>query len=75
MEELIKLGTQISRRRELLKLTQQDVAAATEISDATVRFIEKGRPGVSIHNWMKVCDFLGLEIQVLNKKMSDTKIS
>jgi DNA-binding XRE family transcriptional regulator len=74
MEKLIKLGVQMSRRREFLKLTQQDVATATALSDATVRFIEKGKRGVSIGNWMKVCDLLGLEIQVLNKKMSDTKV-
>jgi DNA-binding XRE family transcriptional regulator len=73
MDILIKLGLQITKRREVLKLTQQDVAAATGISDTTVRFIEKGKPGVAIANWIKVADMLGLEIQVLNKKMSDNK--
>ncbi len=73
MDELIKLGQQITKRRELLKLTQQEVAAVTSLSDTTVRFIEKGKPGVAIANWMKVADMLGLELQVLNKKMSDDK--
>jgi DNA-binding XRE family transcriptional regulator len=73
MDILIKLGLQITKRREVLKLTQQDVAAATGISDTTVRFIEKGKPGVAIANWIKVADMLGLKIQVLNKKMSDNK--
>jgi hypothetical protein len=38
-----------------------------------VRFIEKGKPGVAIANWIKVADMLGLQLQVLNKKMSDDK--
>ncbi|HMT96411.1 MAG TPA: helix-turn-helix transcriptional regulator [Ferruginibacter sp.] len=73
MEHLKKLGEQITKRRELLSLTQKDVATAVNLSDATIRFIERGRPGVSIANWIKVADLLGLEIQVLNKKMSAEK--
>jgi len=63
MDSLIKLGAQITKRRELLKLTQQDVAAAIGISDTTVRFIEKGKPGVAIANWIKVANMIGLELQ------------
>jgi transcriptional regulator with XRE-family HTH domain len=73
MNILLKLGEQVTKRREFLKLTQQDVAAVTGLSDATVRFIEKGRPGVAIANWIKVADMLGLELQLLNKKMSTEK--
>jgi len=73
MEHLIKLGEQVTKRRELLKLTQQEVAAVTGLSDTTVRFIEKGKPGVAIANWMKVANMLGLELQILNKKMGDDK--
>lgn len=73
MEHLKKLGEQITKRRELLSLTQKDVATAVNLSDATIRFIERGRPGVSIANWIKVADLLGLEIQVLNKKMCAEK--
>lgn len=73
MEHLKKLGEQITKRRELLSLSQKDVATAVNLSDATIRFIERGRPGVSIANWIKVADLLGLEIQVLNKKMSAEK--
>jgi DNA-binding XRE family transcriptional regulator len=73
MKSLIKLGQQITKRRDLLKLTQQEVATITGLSDTTVRFIEKGKPGVAIANWIKVADMLGLELQVLNKKMSNDK--
>ena len=73
MEHLKKLGEQITKRRELLSLTQKDVATAVNLSNTTIQFIERGRPGVSIANWIKVADLLGLEIQVLNKKMSAEK--
>ncbi len=68
MEQLIKLGKQIANRREQLRQTQLDIAAIAGISDATVRFIEKGRPGVSIANWVKVADIVGLDLSLTTKK-------
>jgi transcriptional regulator with XRE-family HTH domain len=75
MEHLINLGKQITVRREQLKLTQLDLAAIAGISDATVRFIEKGRTGVSIANWIKVANIVGLDFSLTTKKMSDEKRS
>jgi transcriptional regulator with XRE-family HTH domain len=75
MEQIIKLGKQITNRREQLKLTQLDLATIAGISDATVRFIEKGRPGVSIANWVKVANIVGLDLTLTTKKMSDEKRS
>lgn len=71
MEELIKLGQQITKRREQLKLTQLDIAGIAGLSDATIRCIEKGKPGVSIANWIKVSNIVGLDLILNNKKMSD----
>ncbi len=71
MENLIKLGKQIESRRVQLKLTQLDIAAIVGISDNTVRFIEKGRPGVSISNWIKVAGIVGFDLSLTTKKMSD----
>jgi DNA-binding XRE family transcriptional regulator len=71
MEQLIKLGKQVANRREQLRLTQLDIAAIASISDATVRFIEKGKPGVSIANWLKVAGIVGLDLSLTTKKMSD----
>jgi DNA-binding XRE family transcriptional regulator len=71
MEQLIKLGKQIANRREQLRLTQLDIAAIAGISDTTVRFIEKGKPGVSIANWVKVAGIVGLDLNLTTKKMSD----
>ncbi len=71
MEQLIKLGKQVANRREQLRLTQLDIATIAGISDATVRFIEKGKPGVSITNWVKVAGIVGLDLSLTTKKMSD----
>ena len=71
MEQLIKVGQQINKRREQLKLTQLDLAEITNLSDATIRSIEKGKPTVAIGNWVKVADILGMDIVLQTKKMSD----
>jgi transcriptional regulator with XRE-family HTH domain len=71
MEQLIKLGQQINKRREQLKLSQLDLAEITQLSDATIRSIEKGRPTVAIGNWVKVADVLGMDVVFQTKKMSD----
>ena len=71
MEQLTKLGQQIDKRREQLKLSQWDLAEITQLSDATIRSIEKGRPTVAIGNWVKVADVLGMDVVLQTKKMSD----
>jgi ribosome-binding protein aMBF1 (putative translation factor) len=71
MEQLTKLGQQINKRREQLKLSQWDLAEITQLSDATIRSIEKGRPTVAIGNWVKVADVLGMDVVLQTKKMSD----
>ena len=73
MEQLIQLGKQITSRREQLKLTQLDIATITSLSDATIRFIEKGKPGVSIASWVKVAGIVGLDLSLTTKKMSDER--
>jgi DNA-binding XRE family transcriptional regulator len=73
MEQITKLGKLITSRREQLRLTQLDLATIAGISDATVRFIEKGRPGVSIANWVKVANIVGLDFSLTTKKMSDER--
>lgn len=71
MEQLIKVGQQINKRREQLKLSQLDLAEITNLSDATIRSIEKGKPTVAIGNWVKVADILGMDIVLQTKKMSN----
>ena len=72
MEEILKkIGVKLVQRREQLGLTQKDVASITGLSDTTIRYLEKGKPGVALGNLAKVADFLGLELLLLNKKMSN----
>lgn len=71
MEQLVKLGQQINKRREQLRLSQWDMAEITQLSDATIRAIEKGKPTVAMGNWIKVADVLGLEVVLQAKRMSD----
>jgi DNA-binding XRE family transcriptional regulator len=71
MEQLVKLGQQINKRREQLRLSQWDMAEITQLSDATIRAIEKGKPTVAMGNWIKVADVLGVEVVLQAKRMSD----
>ncbi len=71
MEQLTKLGQQINKRRELLKLSQLDLAEITQLSDATIRSIEKGKPTVAMGNWVNVADVLGMDVVLQTKNMSD----
>ncbi len=71
MESLVLLGRYITRRRDFLRLRQKGLATLSGISDATLRAIETGKPGVAIQNWIKVADILGLEMVLQTKKMSD----
>jgi DNA-binding XRE family transcriptional regulator len=73
MEQITKLSEKIISKRNQLGLTQMDVAGLTGLSDATIRFIEKAKEGVSIANWIKVADVLGMELHLLGKKMSAEK--
>ncbi len=73
MKKLTELGALISRSRESSRLTQKDLALLAGISDATLRAIEWGKPGVAIQNWVKIADVLGFELQLTVKNRSDEK--
>jgi DNA-binding XRE family transcriptional regulator len=71
MEKILKLGKLIEEKRIEQNLTQKDLASIAQISDTTLRMIEKGKPTVAIGNWVKVADILGMDITLIIKKMSD----
>jgi DNA-binding XRE family transcriptional regulator len=71
MGKLTFLGTQITKRREQLRLNQIDLALIVGLSDKTVRAIEKGITTVAIKNWILVANAVGLELNLSIKKMSD----
>lgn len=63
-----ELGMQIWIKRRELNLTQKHLAAECGLSDATIRFIEKGDGSVSLANWVKLADKMGLDFILKPKK-------
>jgi DNA-binding XRE family transcriptional regulator len=71
MEEKLKSwGHLLEKKREDLKLTQFELAQLTQLSDLTIRNIEKGKGSTSLTNWLKVCDVLGYNFDLHIKRMS-----
>ncbi len=71
MNELVKLGTEIVKRRQQLRLNQTDLATIVGISDKTVRAIENGKETVAIKSWLLVANAVGLELKLSTKKMNN----
>mgnify|MGYP002376738953 CR=1 FL=1 len=71
METIKQLGAYVEKRRNQLRMTQKGLCNLAGISDATLRGIEQGKPGVAIKNWAAVADVLGLELKFSVKRMSD----
>lgn len=57
----------IKERRRLLKLTQQDLAEMTGITERTIYKIENSIGSVTLATMEKLCRILGLEIMVRPK--------
>lgn len=53
-----QLGKRIAKRRKVLNLTQDDVAAATDLSNNHISNIENNHSIPSIETLMKVCETL-----------------
>lgn len=62
---LIRLGSQITARRKVLRVRAQSCAAAANISRVTLHRIEKGEPSVSMGAYLQVCEALGLHLALL----------
>lgn len=59
----------IKERRNLLGLTQQDLADYTGLSLRIIKSIESGKGNPSIRNLGKIADILGLEISLTVKNL------
>jgi transcriptional regulator with XRE-family HTH domain len=68
---LIQWGSLLATKREQLKITQKELAELTQLSDLTIRNIERGKGGVAFANWIKVSDQLGYDFNLSLKKISD----
>ena len=59
-----ELGNSIKDRRKFLKITQEDLADIAEVSERTLRSIEKGEANPELDSLMKICEVLGLSIDI-----------
>jgi DNA-binding XRE family transcriptional regulator len=68
--QLRNFGRIIKNKRELLGYNQQDLADLCGISDRTLREMEQGLGQTKLETWLNVCAILGLEWQLVQKKLA-----
>ncbi|WP_237188386.1 helix-turn-helix transcriptional regulator [Rothia nasimurium] len=61
----MELGKIVRAYRKRLKMSQEELAALSGISERTLRDLEKGRLSISLEKAVAVADVLGLKIQVI----------
>lgn len=61
--QTMELKDIMKQRREMLSLTQQDLAEMSQVGLATIKDIERGKGNPSLSTVKKILDILGLEIQ------------
>lgn len=59
----MELKDLMKERREVLSLTQQDLAEMAQVGVATVKDIERGQGNPSLSTIKKILDVLGIEIE------------
>jgi transcriptional regulator with XRE-family HTH domain len=62
-----EIGIEIKKRRNFLRITQQDLSEITGISRRSLQYIEKGQINPSIEQLEKILDAIGLEIVIRTK--------
>lgn len=55
----------MKQRREILSLTQQDLAEMAQVGLATIKDIERGKGNPALNTVKKILDVLGIEIEYL----------
>ena len=68
MNEISKIGTEIKKRRKLLKIIQPDLAEIAGISVRSLKEIESGKGNPTLFQLLKLLDALGLKIIIKSKK-------
>lgn len=53
----------MKQRREILSLTQQDLAEMAQVGVATIKDIERGKGNPALSTVKKILDVLGIEIE------------
>ncbi|MCF7792926.1 MAG: helix-turn-helix domain-containing protein [Candidatus Cloacimonetes bacterium] len=59
-----ELGKLIKQRRKILRINQQDLAEISEIALHTISDIESGKGNPTLLVINKLCEILGLELQI-----------
>ena len=62
--DIKEIGKTVRERRKFLKITQEDLADISGISERTLRDIEKGSANPELESLMKLCKVLGLELTI-----------
>jgi len=66
---LINLIEQIKDRRKVLDVTQETLAEISGVGLRTLKQFESGKGNPTLETLQKLCDALGLEIQLQIKKL------
>lgn len=61
--QTMKLKDIMKERREILSLTQQDLAEMAQVGLATIKDIERGKGNPALSTVKKILDVLGIEIE------------
>lgn len=59
-----EIGGKIRERRKFLNLRQEDLADISEVSERTLRDIEKGSANPELKSLMRLCEVLGMTISI-----------
>ena len=59
-----ELGQALRDRRKLMKITQSDLAALSELSVHTLSDVESGKGNPTLEVLSRLCDVIGLEIKL-----------
>lgn len=68
MSHLLILITQIKKRREMLKITQESLADLSEVGLRTLKQLEAAKANPTFNTLQKLADVLGLELILQVKK-------
>lgn len=61
--QTMRLKDIMKERREILSLTQQDLAEMAQVGLATIKDIERGKGNPALNTVKKILDVLGIEIE------------
>jgi y4mF family transcriptional regulator len=68
----MKFGITIKERRAVLGLTQQDLAEMSGVGLRTIKNIEGGKGNPSINTLTRIAEVLGMELQIVIKKINES---